>query len=96
MEKTSLTEIDRRMLAQLEGLYGPSQRAAAPATARRASAARARRPVGSLLRTVLLVGVAYVLVTATDPGRTMYAWTIDQLGLIYAAAMDVFRVFTVR
>lgn len=89
MEKTSLTEIDRRILAQLEGLYGPSQRAAAPATARRASAARARRPVGSLLRTALLVGVAYVLVTGTEPGRTMYAWMFDQVGVLYAAAMNV-------
>jgi hypothetical protein len=91
MQKTPLTEMDRRMLAQLEGLYGPPRRAAVPATARRSPATRARRPVGSLLRTVLLVGVAYVLVTGTEPGRTMYVWTFDQLGVIYAAAIDVFR-----
>jgi len=87
---TPLTQTDRRILARLEGLYGPVRRATA-AVDRPAIAARGRRSIGLLVRTVLLAGAAVRLVNGTEPGRTMTGWVSDQLAVIAAAAAHLLR-----
>ena len=85
-----LTETDRRILARLEGLYGPPRRVT-PTAERPAIATRDRGSIGLLVRTVLLAGAAVLLVTGTEPGRTMSGWIVHQLAVIYALASDLFR-----
>ena len=90
MDKTPLTAIDRRMLAQLEGLYGAPRAASVPRTSS-ASVAFGRHWIVALLRTTVLVGAATLLVTGTEPGRRIYGWAIDQLALIAALATHLLR-----
>ncbi len=90
MRRTPLTDIDRRMLAHLQDLYGPPQRA--PAVARPARAGRARRhTVGLLIRTSVLVGAAVLLVAGTEPGKTMSGWLSDQLAAVDANVVELLR-----
>jgi hypothetical protein len=86
-----LTEVDRRLLAYLESLYGPPQGTAASDASRPAPVVPVRRTVGLLIRTMLLLGAAVLLVTGTDPGRMMYGGIIDQLALIHTAVVDLLR-----
>ena len=78
------------MLARLEGLYGPARRATAVAV-RPAAAARSGRSIGLLVRTLVLAAVAVLLVTGTEPGRTMSGWVVHQLALVQAMASDLLR-----
>jgi hypothetical protein len=91
MEKASLTQNDLKMLAYLDSVFGSRQQSEPPAVATPAAAARTRRGAGLLMRTVLLVGLAALLVMGTESGQTMYGAIFDQVPAIQAAWADLFR-----
>lgn len=70
-----LTDIDRRLIANVEALYGPLTEAAPQVEVSRKASSRPSL-AGSVLRTIALVTLAAALLSSTEPGRTMY----DALG----------------
>lgn len=84
-----LTDMDRRLIAQIEALRGPVKRDTAPTVERPRPAARTPSLAGSLLRTAALVAMAAALVMWTQPGRAMYDSVFDGVRLAYAVALSL-------
>jgi hypothetical protein len=93
----SLTDLDRRMLAHVEGLYGPVAKPA-PREERpaREAAARARhRTLGLAFRTLLLSALAVLVVSASPYAARVRDWA-DSVPFLSAmtsedAALDSLR-----
>jgi hypothetical protein len=88
MKQTApLTDIDRRLVSQIEALYGPAMKV--PARAEQSRPAGPRRSLGgAIVRTIVLVALCVALVMWTEPGRTMYEAVSDGVRSAYEALIS--------
>jgi ferric-dicitrate binding protein FerR (iron transport regulator) len=87
-QAAQLTDIDRRVVSQIEALYGPATKAA-PVRAEHSRPTAPRRSLaGAMIRTVVLVAMSVALVMWTAPGRTMYEAVSDGARSAYDALLS--------